>query len=287
VSQEGRRLVNQKPASYRFAESEADDENALDELLEALGDEDFDLEAEEDLEPRLAFDSSDETEKAHSLLESLRKGTGHPASKENIPAEDDDSDGEQMTREVEKLLSQIGDEINALPPPATVPAEDLNHRPTEAEPEAGPGPTSKPVERDGDDDRSSLALPAVPSQLVDPVPNPKLEDDFEKDMSARMASLRGLGPLDELGLPSAPTFRPQDHSPATSLGRRLLRSSKYTDEDQRTWCIACLDDATIRCAGCDNDVYCARCWTQMHVGPSAGIDERRHLWAKFDRTAHP
>jgi hypothetical protein len=282
VSQEGRRLVNQKPASYRFAESEADDEDALDELLEALGDEDFDLAAEED-------DPSNEAEKADSLLELLRKGPGDPASKgENIPAEDDDdSDGEQMTRAVEKLLSQIGDEINALPPPATAPAENHHHRPSEAEPKAGAGPVRQPANRDDDDDGSSLSLPAVPSQLVDPVPNSKPEDDFEKDISARLASLRGLGTLDELGLPSAPTFRPQDHTPASTLGKGLLRSTKYTDEDQQTWCIVCLDDATIRCVGCDNDVYCARCWRDMHVGPSAGYDERGHQWVKFERTAHP
>lgn len=99
-----------------------------------------------------------------------------------------------------------------------------------------------------------------------------------------MASLRGLGSLDALGLPSAPTFRPEDHqSPDPGRGGGgLLRSSKYTDEDQKTWCVVCLEDATVRCVGCDGDVYCARCFREMHVGPSAGYDERGHQWVKFD-----
>jgi hypothetical protein len=193
-----------------------------------------------------------------------------------------------MSRAVETILAQIGDEINALPPPT-------RQQPVEAQDKSkADDPTSKAVtsDADGDDDgdEPALALPTVPSQLVDPAPqqNDDDHDDFESDISARMASLRGLGSLDALGLPSAPTFRPQDHDPSASapVGKDLLRSSKYTDEDQKTWCVVCLEDATIRCAGCDDDVYCARCWKEMHVGPSAGYDERGHRWAKFER-GHP
>lgn len=176
-----------------------------------------------------------------------------------------------MTRAVETLLSQIGDEINALPPPgAAAPnADDSEQR------------QDKTVKGDTTD----LTLPTVPSQLVDPAPTAGPADDFEADISARMASLRGLGSLDALGMPSAPTFRPGESS---SSGTGLLRSrSKYTDEDQKTWCVVCLEDAAIRCVGCDNDVYCARCWKEMHVGPSAGYDERGHQWVKFERTIHP
>jgi hypothetical protein len=195
-----------------------------------------------------------------------------------------------MSRAVETILAQIGDEINALPPPTrqSVEAEDKAK---------ADDPTSKPVTSDGDGDgdgdddgdKPTLTLPTVPSQLVDPAPKQGDNDDFESDISARMASLRGLGSLDALGLPSAPTFRPQDHNPSASapVGKDLLRSSKYTDEDQKTWCVVCLEDATIRCVGCDDDVYCARCWKEMHVGPSAGYDERGHRWVKFERTGHP
>jgi len=271
----------------------------VDELLEALGDEDFDLAADEDDEPPSDFDPSDEAERVNSLIGSLRKGPWGSTSKgPNAPPggddDDDNSDGEQMTQAVETLLSQMRDEISSLPPPTETPAEDENHAAEQGRlsKEAGAGPKSQTPDRDGHGhgdgggDEVPFTLPTVPSQLVDPAPTTNDEDDFEKDISARLASLRGLGSLDALGLPSAPTFRPQDHGPASStFGKGLLRSSKYTDEDQKTWCAVCLEDAAIECVGCDNDVYCARCWKEMHVGPAAGYDERGHQWVKFERTA--
>ncbi|KAK4105680.1 hypothetical protein N658DRAFT_492163 [Parathielavia hyrcaniae] len=291
VSQQSRTTVNQKSSSYHLAESASDDDAAVDELLEALGDEEFDLSTEDGLETPPDSNPSDKTEKVDSLLQSLGKGLAPSAStteNNNTPAEDDDdSDGEQMTRAVEQLLSQIGDEINALPPPTAAPTEGDNRRSQEAEDEPGAAPAPDNAKGDADDERAPLTLPAVPSQLVDPVPDTNSRDDFEKDISARLASLRGLGALDELGLPSAPTFRPQDYASASPPGRGLLKSSKYTDEDQQAWCIVCLDDATIRCVGCDNDGYCARCWKDMHIGPSAGFDERGHQWVKFERTGRP
>jgi hypothetical protein len=262
----------------------------VDELLEALGDEDFMLAADEDAEGPPDFDPSDEAERVAGLLESLQKGTGNITSKgSDGPAEDDyDSDGEQMTSAVETLLSQIRDEISSLPPPAATSAENDNHATGQQPRSAERANDAGADERDHDTDEPPFTLPAVPSQLVDPVPGPNSgEDDFEKDISARMAALGGLSSLDALGLPSAPTFRPQDHSPSSTFGKGLLRSSKYTDEDQKTWCVVCLEDATIECIGCERDVYCARCWKEMHVGPSAGYDERGHQWVKFERAAHP
>ena len=252
-------------------DSGPDDEAALDALLEALGDVEFDIAAEDDIEPPPGFDPRGEAEKVAGLLDSLQAPGGRDSSKQtaSLSGDEDDSDGEQMSRAVEALLTQIGDEINSLPPPAA----------------AVPGTAGDAV--GGESEDPVFALPAVPSQLVDPAPSGRPGDDFEQDISARMASLRGLGALDALGMPSAPTFQPQDNNPTAGSGKGFLRSNKYTDEDQKTWCVVCLDDATIRCVGCDNDVYCGRCWTDMHVGPSAGYDERGHQWLKFQRTTGP
>ncbi|KAJ2992984.1 hypothetical protein NUW58_g1984 [Xylaria curta] len=62
-------------------------------------------------------------------------------------------------------------------------------------------------------------------------------------------------------------------------------SYRSSDEDQRTWCVVCLEDGTVHCLGCDagDDVYCARCWKEMHVGPRAGYDERGHSWETLAR----
>ncbi|KAL2023631.1 hypothetical protein VTK56DRAFT_1788 [Thermocarpiscus australiensis] len=301
---------SQKPATYRSLEVEADDDDdddALDELLEGLGDEHFDLDADADADmgPPPNVDSKGDAKKVADLLESLRRDSGNsPSRLDHMRSEDDDdSDGEQMTHAVERVLSQMRDEISLLQPPPAADWED--HRDNHEQPGSGEAEFENSQAPKGDldpvscdlrtDDDAPLSLPAVPSQLVDPVPDATNEGhdrrcsvDFETEIAARLASLRGLGSggsVDAWGLPSAPTFRPQDRPPNT-VSQGLLRSAKYTDEDQKTWCVVCLEDATIRCVGCDNDVYCARCWREMHVGPSAGYDERGHKWVKFERNNH-
>ncbi|KAL2165712.1 hypothetical protein VTG60DRAFT_3951 [Thermothelomyces hinnuleus] len=326
ISPKGHRSPRQSRFSYQIADSQVDDEEAVDELLEALADEDFELATAEDAEPAPRQSRDDEAERVSDLLRSRQHDAGASTPQgSNPPSGDDsdDSDGEQMTRAVETVLSQIRDEIRSLPPPGATlakqddnqPAEDGQQRSGEdesAEAERGAGlqapaggaadrPGDRDEDGDGDGDEPSFTLPAVPSQLPDPATTTTATtttattmatdgggDDFEKDISARLASLRGFGSLDALGLPSAPTFRPQDRhgqSSSVPVGKNLLRPSRYTDEDQKTWCIVCLEDAAIRCIGCDNDVYCARCWKEMHVGPSAGYDERGHQWVKFERNA--
>ncbi|KAK3310251.1 uncharacterized protein B0T15DRAFT_498399 [Chaetomium strumarium] len=270
-------IANQKQDPYWVPEAGADDADAYVEL-EGFEQEHFDLAADDDTTSNL--DSSRDV-KVAELLESLQNNPGSSMSQrvEDTSLEDhDDSDGEQMTHAIQAVLSQISDEIKSLPAPPGMLEQGTPSEETGGEQKSFTATSGN---------ESPLALPAVPSQLVDPVFTTEEEGAFEKDISARLASLRGLGSLDELGLPSAPTFRPEDRRTSSTIaGKGLLRSNKYTDEDQTTWCVVCLEDATIRCVGCDNDVYCARCWKEMHVGPSAGYDERGHKWLKFQRRSH-
>lgn len=217
-------------------------------------------------------------------------------------SDDDDSEGEVMSREVENVISRAMDELNLDGPAGTSKEDDHDLAlPTVPQDAAGDkehnvSSTSSQPGGNGDekDGEASLSLPAVPTNLADPAPTsgpaPQDGDDrFESSIAARLAALKGAqAPIihtDALGLPSAPTFRPEDNSPASKP--KLAARSGYTDADQKTWCIVCLEDGTIRCLGCDDDggggdVYCARCWKEMHVGPSAGYDERGHAWEKFD-----
>jgi hypothetical protein len=314
------------PASSSIDEEDLDplfeaDENALDELLENL---DLDGDVPPEQPPRWTYDAEEETRKVAALLEELQtpskteeQDSGEQGKSED--RDDDDSDGEQMSKEVNEVMSQALDDVELERSLSLSPSEKVaNHTnrtpegraapPRSSQGEKSPTPPTHP--QDGDTgthpkpetarkptssgDRldlptvpsvlqdpapskdDSLTLPAVPSDLRDPVPP---TDDFESDITARMAKLSGLG-VDSFGLPSAPSFNPDTRpSPGTQSSYKKVG---YTDEDQKTWCIVCLDDATIRCVGCDNDVYCARCWKDMHVGPSAGWDERGHQWVKFD-----
>lgn len=218
--------------------------------------------------------------------------------------EDDDSEGEEMTRQADDVLAKTMDELkfeaHSEPPEPDEPSkppESHTDRPhsaladaTAQDPElALPAVPQTPTDDQPLPDlpsaantESGLTLPEVPTILQDPVPASRAPDDpFESSIAARLAALKGPGhkPIttDDFGLPSAPTFQPEDRPVP-----KVARKPGYSDEDMKTWCVVCLEDATVRCVGCDGDVYCARCWREMHVGPSAGYDERGHAWEKFD-----
>lgn len=260
----------------------------------------------------LSETDDEDSKKVEELLAKLKPDPGAqspeiPEEKTEDPAgehDDDDSEGEEMSREVGDVISQAMDELKLDGPTkpadkgpgvgikadngapndgfgednsgAALPAVPRDHHDNEHE-----GPVSLPRTPE-EEDETGLTLPTVPTGLVDPAPptTSPTGDTFESSIAARLAALKGTAAVqtDAFGLPSVPTFQPQDR-PIPGVAKK----PGYTDEDQMTWCIVCLEDGTVRCLGCDGDVYCARCWRGMHVGPSAGYDERGHKWEKFDR----
>ena len=123
-----------------------------------------------------------------------------------------------------------------------------------------------------------IILPGVPSKDPESVIGPEVPRkkslDFESDIAARMAALRGLGSseTDGLGLPSAPT---------SAIGKHAapVRKAEVIED----WCVICQDDATVLCHGCDEMLYCARCWKEGHLGEGVGWEERGHEWSKYRR----
>lgn len=179
----------------------------------------------------------------------------------------DESRQEQESREADDIIAQLLEDI------------ELEHK-------NAPGPAEANV----DDMRANMQavasaqgeqtiiLPSVPSR--DPVSAMKAEAtggnslDFESDIAARMAALKGLGSsgADALELPSAPT---------SAVGKR---SAPLPAPDiVEYWCVICQDDATVLCHGCDEILYCARCWKEGHLGEGVGWEERGHEWSKYRR----
>jgi hypothetical protein len=140
---------------------------------------------------------------------------------------------------------------------------------------------TNPAQPDNDAEHV-LDLPGVPTSDVEP---PSWEDDIARRMAALGGPGRAVVRDPESGFPSAPTFSPEDRRPEAGGKKKGAKGAGYTDDDMKTWCVVCLEDATVRCTNCDDgdDVYCHRCWQEMHVGPSAGYDERGHKWVKFTR----
>lgn len=268
----------------------------------------------------------------------------------------EDSEGEDMSRDVDKLMAQFLDQAKLdaeMNPETDSGPGEARYGHNENEPAAQGGssasgnlpPSGGPTPDAGDeftagnpsDSSVGLALPSVPSAIaaatgtagsppavdgstppfsLPSVPSakrgtnqmlssntspPRSSVDFENDLAARMAALSAPSTttsrraeddhLDDdnasMGLPSVPTSKPVDRSHV----KRLTTRTGYTDDDQRGWCTVCLDDATLRCLGCDDDdggggsgsAYCTRCWQEMHVGPAAAFDDRTHKAVLLDK----
>lgn len=159
---------------------------------------------------------------------------------------------EDESREVQNIIAKLLDEVN-------LEGKDV----------------AKELEQVDYGEEPALSLPSAPSAQPLLPESTRKSLDFANDIAARMAALKGLGSTDTLGLPSVPTFKPAD-KPVTGVIKKT-----YTDEEVDGWCIICQDDATVKCIGCDGDLYCANCWKEGHMGPDVGWEEKRHQWTKW------
>lgn len=128
------------------------------------------------------------------------------------------------------------------------------------------------------DHEAGFSLPTAPQRDVDLSPSCSTtsnnNDDIDSSLAARFASLGRPAPSndDGLGLPSVPT----------GIKINTPTDSHAPPEDEiDTWCIICLNDANLKCLGCDGDLYCTKCWMEGHRGVDAGYEERKHRAVEY------
>ncbi|KAG9660075.1 hypothetical protein KCU61_g788, partial [Aureobasidium melanogenum] len=120
------------------------------------------------------------------------------------------------------------------------------------------------------DDNNKLSLPSAPTELPSS-PAPDQDANIDDALSARFASL---------SLPGVPSFNPAK-KPVNVQKSVKSNLPKYTDEDMESWCCICNEDATVKCMGCDGDLYCQECWREGHGnGPGQERGHRALAYAK-------
>jgi hypothetical protein len=195
----------------------------------------------------------------------INVGSGEVGRAQEDPEDqdDDNEDGTKRTEEDEAddLIARVMAELEIskkYDPPSPTSEDDQSES------------DHQKSHSNGDTTEGGFTLPSAPDTLP--------EDDFarsqaiEDAFTARLAALAAPSPsqTDSLGLPSAPSFAPKNKPPVST------NLQKQVDDEVDTWCIICQDDATLKCLGCDGDLYCQNCWMEGHRGESAGFEEKRH-----------
>lgn len=153
---------------------------------------------------------------------------------------------------------------------------ELDHDPS-------PSPARSISDAAGD---SVIDLPSTPSTLATLTvsSHDRQSASVDDDLANRFSSLGRSRAKDPLGLPQAPSFSPTKKPTRVMTTQNTLSSSNSriaADDDVESWCCICNEDASVRCLGCEGDLYCASCWSEGH-GTGAG-QERGHRAIEYRR----
>ncbi|XP_029392512.1 abscission/NoCut checkpoint regulator isoform X1 [Mus pahari] len=90
---------------------------------------------------------------------------------------------------------------------------------------------------------------------------PDSDEDEETAIQRVMQQLTEEAALDEASGFNIPE-KPAPGSRAQPC--KAETEGPQAEEEELPWCCICNEDATLRCAGCDGDLYCARCFREGH-----------------------
>ena len=239
--------------------------------------------------------------------------TPEQSSADNAP---NDGDGPPSPT-IEELLAELGPEDQwtvdstdlkgaydllseakrALPEKGTLPQEPEHQSSASVTGETIYPPTAPPKQEQDEDAEANASLqrildelefekaqepaPSAPSQQCNSEP-PTLPSPPLDSFASLVFPSTPETPLHVLNLPSTPTTTPS--------ARKIRSGPKpqgFTEEEIDSWCIICCANASVRCFGCDGDLYCWGCWREGHVGPDVGLEEKRHVWERVAKKKPP
>ncbi|XP_036701142.1 abscission/NoCut checkpoint regulator isoform X2 [Balaenoptera musculus] len=99
------------------------------------------------------------------------------------------------------------------------------------------------------------------------LPDSDDEEDEETAIQRVLQQLTEEAALDEasgFNIPAEPTLQPQAQSCRAEPEVQAMAAGPEAEEEELPWCCICNEDATLRCASCDGDLYCVRCFREGH-----------------------
>uniref|UniRef100_A0A8C5VES1 Abscission/NoCut checkpoint regulator n=1 Tax=Microcebus murinus TaxID=30608 RepID=A0A8C5VES1_MICMU len=99
------------------------------------------------------------------------------------------------------------------------------------------------------------------------LPDSDDDEDEETAIQRVLQQLTEEAALDEasgFNIPAEPAPRPRAQAHRAEPEAHAVDPRPEAEEEELPWCCICNEDATLRCAGCDGDLYCARCFREGH-----------------------
>ncbi|XP_003640089.1 abscission/NoCut checkpoint regulator [Canis lupus baileyi] len=99
------------------------------------------------------------------------------------------------------------------------------------------------------------------------LPDSDEDEDEETAIQRVLQQLTEEAALDEasgFNIPAEPAVRARAQSCRAEPEVKAVATRPEAEEEELPWCCICNEDATMRCADCDGDLYCARCFREGH-----------------------
>lgn len=251
--------VNDRPQQpHMFAVDRRTQQEQIDALLSEIGDE-VEIDARVDTGPaanvrdRLNQAKSDvnTSEPLNDMNKAEGGRTSRPVDKVNIATDASCAGDTADVTDVERLMCQVAAELHV----------DAQQAITSLKKDKDLWNRVERLKQDAATRRGAVSDHGT-AVNVDTI----AESDSEDEETATKRIIQQLieeNQLDERsGIKDVKSTRNSSKQKETSV--KAARTADVTETAELPWCCICNEDATLRCSGCDGDLYCQRCFKEGH-----------------------